>query len=127
MHDEEGDRSGQKPPPDPQEISPDLQDAITDAFAEALDLTVDEVQMRLTDGTKLWQIAQEELLSMDDVDDTVARVQEDVMNRAIEEGWVLVSDLLDLQRTLFCELFPAAEMGDGMARESRMGVLELIS
>jgi len=124
MNESEDDRSGDVPLPDQDVFSLELHDVLTDTFAEALDLTVDEVRLRLVDGLKFWQIAQEELPHLEDVEDACAGVLNDTLLYAVKTEQIEPSRASDLREILYCTLFPAAEMGDSVRRETRMPVPE---
>lgn len=59
-----------------------LHDAILDAFAEKLSLTVDELNTRLANGETMAEIATSEGLSIEEFQTTM----EDIRNQAIEEA-----------------------------------------
>lgn len=133
MNDEEGDRCGAEAPrwqdslADPDLIFfPELKEKIIDAFAEVLDLTVDEVSLRRMDDLKYWEIAQAELPSLGDVEEALLTVQNQVFRHAMQQGWIKRSQATAFKKLLYCELFPAAEMGDSLCRETRLPVAENI-
>lgn len=127
MNEDEDDRTGVTPPGDPDEYPPQLQDLMIDVFAENLDLTVEDVQFSLIDGLKFWEIAQEQLPSLEDVEDACTGIMNEILVRTVQEKWIEPSQATGLKKMLYCELFPAFEMGDSMCRETRMPVQESVS
>lgn len=128
-NDEEGDRSEAKPPStgfdptDPEALtSPELQEIIIDALADVLHLTIDDVHLARMDHRKYWEIAQAELPSLEDVEEVLAAVQNRVFQRVTQSGWLQPSDAPTFTILLYCELFPAVEMGDSLCRETRLPV-----
>ncbi len=110
---DEVDRSTQKEQDlDSDEIPLPIEDTLIMAFASELSLTVYEVNDQLVEGKKLWQIAQEQDTSGDDLDFLFHVLRKEVVSKALAERWIGRDKLNQVEDYIEEALLPAAVTGE---------------
>jgi hypothetical protein len=72
----------------------EYRDEMHAAVAEALGLSVEELDEAMAEGQTMWQIAEEQGIDPEDIRDAMQAVREDIINQAVEDG-VLTQEQAD--------------------------------
>lgn len=65
-----------------------IHDAMVSALAEALNIDPDKIEERHDSGEHLWEIALEEGMSKEEIQDLMQTVHESSLEEAVAEGWL---------------------------------------